>query len=784
MEAPPRAGGYVPGFLTGGFTLLTGVLLPAFTIGYELITKLCAKSLFDPMPTLAHLAVITAVPALNLKLWLLREREEPLARGWWLAAAAAMAVSFSYTLIFLPLYPVAFIGIIYFGLGLLPFAPMSAGITTLFLMRKLRARNERPVARLVWSGLLAGVLVLMALDAPMAITRHAIHGVQSADEKSRARAVDLMRRFGSRDLLLRYSYDRSGFSTGLLGLILERSYRGGHSVAAARELYYRVTGDTHDSVPPPWNSEAWRFADDFVWDADQGGAQVGRRLAGLELLASRIDASMDADDAVAYVEWTAEFSNRVEWGQREARLTLALPPGGVVSRATLWVEGVEREASFASRELTRAAYERVVQTRRDPLLVTTNGADQVLVQMFPVPPGGTAKIRIGITAPLELSGDDRATLVMPAIVDRNFSIGDSLRHAVWVEGEGREAAADEGFSEARPQDPLARRRAEFTDVELSTRRPRVSLMRNAKASSVASGAVMQTILREPREPAGSFFVLLDGSASAEPARTGLMAALDRIPVGARVGFSVASLSAATLPLAPWSPERREELVRMLAEQRFEGGEDNIGELAQALATLEGEPRATLLWVHGPQKYDFGQYQARLDQVLDRGTKLPELWLLPLAPGPNRVLDDPRLLTGARTLAWTGDAAADIGAAITSYFDVAPRWTIRRVKGSSAGLVTGSAHVEKLWALEQVEDLFASGPERREEAIALAAKHRLVTPVSGAVVLETDADYLRAGLTPPDSAAVPTIPEPETWAMLIIACLAFAWAWRQRRLSPA
>jgi hypothetical protein len=57
-------------------------------------------------------------------------------------------------------------------------------------------------------------------------------------------------------------------------------------------------------------------------------------------------------------------------------------------------------------------------------------------------------------------------------------------------------------------------------------------------------------------------------------------------------------------------------------------------------------------------------------------------------------------------------------------------------------------------------------------------------VSGAVVLETDVEYLRAGLTPPDPTAVPTIPEPETWAMLVIACLAFAWAWRQRRYAPA
>jgi hypothetical protein len=28
--------------------------------------------------------------------------------------------------------------------------------------------------------------------------------------------------------------------------------------------------------------------------------------------------------------------------------------------------------------------------------------------------------------------------------------------------------------------------------------------------------------------------------------------------------------------------------------------------------------------------------------------------------------------------------------------------------------------------------------------------------------------------------VPTIPEPETWALIIVACLCFAWALRARR----
>ena len=143
----------------------------------------------------------------------------------------------------------------------------------------------------------------------------------------------------------------------------------------------------------------WAFARDWEVDEDVGGADVGERRRGLALSLSRVDGSIDADDALAYVEWTLEIRNQAAM-QSEVRLTLALPPGAVVSRATLWIDGEEREAAFASRADARRAYERVVTRRRDPLLVTTMGADRVLVQVFPVTAGGSVRFRIGMTAPL------------------------------------------------------------------------------------------------------------------------------------------------------------------------------------------------------------------------------------------------------------------------------------------------------------------------------------------------------------------------------------------------
>jgi hypothetical protein len=797
MEAPPFAGRPTNrspfegtgGHLKFGFAHLAGFLLPAFAIAFELITRMCAEVLFDPLPSLWHLAVVTAVPLINLKLLLMRDREQPVSRGWLFSGAAAAAVGLSYALLFLPVYPFAVIGIIVYGLGLLAFAPLSAGLTAWFVTVRVARNAQRPYLRLMICGLLAGFVLVLALDAPTAITRAAVRGSVDADPAVRARSVKLMRNFGNRELLLRLCYDSSGHTGGLLGLLVEGTLslrldefdqrRANVNPGAARELYYRINGVPYNTVAPPFRGRGWRFADDFAWDPDQGGTVIGGRVSGLSLHSSRIDGSMDADDAVSYVEWITEFTN-TSAEQREARMTLVLPPDGAVSRATLWVNGEEREAAFATRAAARAAYQAVVVRQRDPLLVTTNGADQVFVQMFPVPPGGTAKFRIGITAPLALSNDGRATLALPAIVDRNFSIDAALRHAVWIEGEGSNVSADSEFKAIAGENGVVRRRGNFTDQDLTMRRPRISIARNPKAEEIASGTVMQTIRRVPHEPARSFYVVLDGSLRAKPARSALLGALERIPVGARFGFAVASATPGILPLAPWSATRKQELTALLERQSFDGGEDNLGMLAEGIAALQGEPGATLLWIHGPQGFEFDNFTGQLEQVLDRGTHLPEIWLLPVAPGPNKALQHPRVFQLAHTLAWSGDPQADVAAAFTNYFDTAPRWTVRRTPGPPPDLIVGSQHIEKLWALEQIESLMTQGGEGATRAMTLATQHRLVTPVSGAVVLETDVEYTRAGLTPPDAAAVPTIPEPSTWVLLIVAALAFAWAVRQQR----
>jgi len=68
----------------------------------------------------------------------------------------------------------------------------------------------------------------------------------------------------------------------------------------------------------------------------------------------------------------------------------------------------------------------------------------------------------------------------------------------------------------------------------------------------------------------------------------------------------------------------------------------------------------------------------------------------------------------------------------------------------------------------------------EQATSLAATYQLVTPLTGAVVLETREQYERAGLEPVKSGTVPTIPEPEEWLLMFTVATILAWMLFQRR----
>ena len=778
--------------------LAFGTILPVLTIAVEFAFRLCANAFFDPMPTRWHVLGVGLVPAANLVVWLALSRSPPRTRKHTaFAAGVAIGVAGFYTFVFLPLTPLAFLALLV-GVGIFALAPLAALIAAI----RLRAHQLKadPVHRhggAFWGGMLAGLALLVAVDIPAAATRLGIQWAMGPSTEQRSRGIALIRTIGDEDLLLRLCYDATGRLGGILSLLVDGGWgapfgpRFGAPVAEVRDIFYRVTGTPFSARPMPLVGSKWDRFDDFQRDTDIGGSAVGGRVKGLTLVSSRIDGTVSSDSALAYLEWVFELRNSSAV-QREARLQLALPPGAAVARATLWINGEEREAAYGGRAQVRRAYEQVVRVNRDPLLVTTKGADRVLAQAFPVPVGGTMKFKLGITAPLALEELSAGRLTLPAIVDRNFSFDEALRHAVWIESAkplSISAPRLAGVSVAPNRFRLA---GELTDRELTRIRPTITAARDPAVARTWSAldqdrAVLQEITRE-RRTTDALMIVIDGSGPLAGHVSRLIAALEAIPPDAPVGLMIAGEPELRLAPAPWSPARRKEFFRAIRRQAFVGGQDNMAALADALTTLEAHAAGEVLWIHGPQPVAFAGSKARLEQASARIVRLPRITLYNIEPGPNELLPDLPWAWAARSLPRTDAVDQDLRHYFARALGRSETIAVKRTEiAPPGGEPTGSAHVARLWASERVLSLMLADPAgNRAAATALAVEHRLITPVTGAVVLETRREYEANNLTPPESrvGTVPTVPEPHEWLLLIIAGAMVLVFWRRRAAIAA
>jgi hypothetical protein len=774
-----------------GKVLLTfGAILPLFVLLVELTTGLCADSFFDPLPTWGHVLIVLAVPVTNVFLWRAAQRREPHSPWLMVAAGAAMAIAAAYALLFVPMMPIALIAVV-IGLGLLPLAPALALIATARLAPRVSNPDGRSARRCL-AGAAIGLAALLLVDLPATATYLALRW-SSGDEESVRRGTALMRNLGDEQMLLRLCYGEGGRAAGLTSFFISSWNEGVFSRGmvdtggAARELYYRATGLPFNAGPRPGRVSAGRGRE---WDDDRGGTAVGGRATGLALTDSRIDGSIASAENVAYIEWTASFANRSDRAQ-EARLTLALPPGAVASRATLWVDGEPREASVAGRGETRAAYQSIVSASRDPLLVTTDGAGRVLVQAFPVQPGTPLKLRIGLSAPLEIARDGRRSLALPAIAERNFDVASEVRHEIWIESDAALTSREPALAPRRLPSGVAQLRGAVSDELLAARRPRIWTARAEPSVRTASLpardkqpqlSVVQTVARASAVPLKGLTILLDSSAGNRPAGQALAKALDEIPAGLPVGLVVAAEEPRFVAAAPWSAAQHSRIAAAVAATSFTGGQDNLAALARAL-DLAGGAESALLWIHGPQPVSFARSRARIEQQLERRTDLPRLIRYQAMAGPAFALPGSPWFETARMVAPSGDAGADLTDLLAETASGGETWQVTRVAGPASAGPNASQHILRLWGAQQLAGAAEARGKARQQAIDLAHRLNIVTPVSGAVVLETDKDYGPNGLPVPGAADVPTVPEPAQWALFAIVLGLLLWLYR-RRLRPS
>jgi len=754
------------------FTFFAGVIMPTISITVEATTHICASVFFDPIPTIWHLLFVIFVPLAQLQVWFAIRRRTPdrLALAGFLNAVS-IGISVFYSIVYLPLVPLALLALL-FGLGLLPLTPFLSLIASLIMRHQLKrvaATAPRRSFALKARGLLAGLAFTAAVigmaELPATITTIGLYMATSSSPQSRADGIRFLRKYGSKDALLRACYDRTGWATDVIGSAF--AVQNPITPVEAQKIYYRVTGEPFDATVPLERIGVRVMRQDIVnFDSNQGGEVVGGgKLAGLSLASSKLDSSVDADGGVGYMEWTLTFRNDSEV-QREARAEVQLPPGGVVSRLTLWVNGEEREAAFAGRGQVREAYQKVaIQQRRDPVLVTTSGHDRVLVQCFPVPPNkGEMKIRIGITLPLVLEDETHAKLLMPHFVLNNFSIPDDVKHAVSVQGKTAMWPMNYALLPSRRDDVFSVA-GTISDNELADNRSTIALNRHDvkemwTGDPFNSGfAITQSVTEHTPAHLRRIVVVVDTSTTMRDYVPEIHRAIESLPAG----FDVRLV---------WADADNGNVT-------FEGGADNAPALLQAWNfAAETAGNNAIVWIHNPQRV----LLSPVDELRKRWESPygPTLYSVQISNGADEIEKQLDGMDEVKTVARTGFLGNDLenlfaqlsGRVKTLQF---VRSSKKLDKHKQMSGVETSDQLARLWANDEVARILAPRDESlTAEARSLAIQYQLVTPVTGAVVLETAEQYRAAGLQPVNAGTVPTIPEPGMVALLIVAGAFLIW----------
>ena len=779
----------------GGFARVLawtfGVVGPLAILIFEMIASFCGSVFFDPVPTWWHVVLVAMVPGANA--WLLRGGKSGSDRVKGAAAGFVLVTACFYGLLFLPLIHLSVIALVFIGMGMLSLTPVFTAWATWRIGRAAGFEAADPGRfKKGWrSGALAALLALAALEGTALWTRANLTDAL-ADDGSSAAAISRLRVWHSERVLLKACYEgnrATTMATDISGWILS-GWRipammfGENGMATfdsekARDVFFRVTGKPFNSLKPPGSSRGTVMrgrADpmaDMEFDDHVGGDDVAVCLKSLDLTESRFDGHVDGVSRIAYGEWTMVFKNTSSNAQ-EARCQVRLPRDGRVSRLTLWVNGEPREAAFSTVSKVKAAYKAVaVVQRRDPVLVNVVGPDTVMVQCFPVPAHGEMKIRFGVTAPL-----DGGRWEMPRIVERNFGTASTLEHAVWLQG-------DRGFSLTGTGRTLAAHR-DGDGHSLPATLDGGTVM-DSGIALVADPLPAETpvvwcedhfakpaerfLIREPvtvtRPGSHKVVVVIDGSSSLADSKNWLTQAIGDAADG-------------ELLLVLADDHARRVNLSELKGYRFSGGRDNEPALREGIR-LAKETGAPVVWIHGPQAVGLSQSEA-IGQLLERGTVKPVVYEIEAVPGPNRLAESiyrsgclrrgPTLLEPQENLArFLKNLRMERRE---------PSWNWKRAATSDS--LAGEKVWDQLarhWAASAVEDpaVVMTDSARAE----LAARYQMVTPFSGAVVLETQQQYDEHGLTPADGDATPHIPSvPEPSSSLLVMLAAAAALLRRKR----
>jgi hypothetical protein len=771
------------------------VILPGLAITVESTTHICAQMFFDPIPTSWHMLLVLLVPLAQLHVWFAIRRNDPNSltlAGF--ANAAAIVISLFYSFIYLPILPFAALTVL-IALGLLPLSPFFALVTAMIMRRQLRRlaatapRKSFPITTKGFlTSLAVGIAVIGVAEAPVLLTRHGLHLASSVSPQIRNEGIRFLRKYGSRDYLLQRCYDQRGHSL----YVLDEWLSPDSPVKAdeARDIYYRVTGERFDAWPPPRRINARLIRqEDFDFEESADGSRTGGILRGLSLSSSRIEGTADADGGIAHLDWTITFENNSD-SDKEARAEIQLPPGAVVSGATHWIGGVDDDAQFTGRSSFIPSGQSLHKHPR--VVVTTAGRDRVLVQSYPVPDSGKEiKIRIGITVPLVLQTKDQARLILPHFNSRNFRIPTNLRHWVTIDS-NHSLSSDYSLSVrsgARPNNNGFQLYGLFSDAELT--RPETAF-RLARTDSdhgiwsrnpfeVAGSIVKQSLEEHTPSHLRRIVLVVDTSASMAESLTQIRSALNVLPSDMDVQLIPAD--------ADWLHESDNapvvsggiaQISGFLSETTFAGGADNAPALAKAWDLATATPgNNAIVWIHSPQRTTLSPVEPLVNRM-NSDFFGPSLYSVQTSAGSDDVVTKLDGINQVKSVVRLGSLQMDLERLFQQLSGKVPTLEFVRSVGHQQldpaldGVET-SNELAQLWANDEVARIMGAQDESlKEAATILALRYKLVTPASGAAILDTPKQLYSTDLEPLRAFASTEVAEPDLSGLFFLVFIFFVW----------
>lgn len=724
--------------------LLFGVWVPLLFVGVVLKTVLTAnqyyqwpmflKILFDGAPRLWNgslglavylLFIFLMVPVANWGVWRtikykMTDRKKAVE---WLGGVAAAMSFVSLAIGFM------FLGRLSFVQFLLVLVPLSAFAVLVRYSIYFTERLGTPL--IYWKGIVLGVILLLlpfavsiGFQVPALSTAHGLRLIAENDGPDTP-GVRWLRRWGSRKVLTELCYSEWAWATSpefnrsRFAPSIKR-----FSPKQLQDIYFQVYGFPVTQAALPKSLRGI--------DPNRGGERVGPLDPMISLVGSRLDVDVDSVVGVSRTRWTLEVENKGS-NLAEARCEVVLPRGGVVTDAGIWMNGKEVPAEFWARAAARAAYERVVRQRRDPLLITTVGQGRVLVQFFPIPPRGERlKIRFDISAPLEIDGG-QGVYRAPVIEDRNFVILPALQRTTHVNETPKEAEKNRfiyAAETAAPEKIVVQESAPLNSPALSNPFDN----RFAVVKQIASD-------EGPRE---RVVVVVDTSVSMKPYRRALQRLLNKFPRSYTLVYPKGDLSPETVEGAPGKTPS--------LPGNFSGGRDNYWALIKGWSLTLESPRGALIWIHGPQPVSFFSpeifYQRR-----EHDTRAPVFYDVPVTNGPNIYLEKFQDLFQPEILPWDEEAGGPLAARLSELSS--PHFSRTQVFFSTAPVKKGSNPAPR-WARETAARLWASeeigrelGSGNRDRVELLTRTYSILHRESAAVALETEPMAFSPNMWRPD-----------------------------------